>query len=356
MAKTIVVGAAVRQDAAVLAAHLKTLRALEAPNGYQIVYAFVDDNDEESDLLCAMDAVVLRGDARSSDAHYAVGAQTHEWQLATFEHLARQKQKLLQHALRVEADAVMLIDSDLLVDPMTLKSLWATKAPVVSAVFWTPWQVGAQPMPQVWMRHPYEFDGLGYEAHEFMLQLANRQVLRVAGGGACTLIRRSALVAGAAYHPRLEGLPDHSMWQGEDRSFAIRLERLRVRQYADAWPTVYHAYHPHDRTQAALDGALAQVLAPKQMAAKAGDWVSAVIEPLEDAPLQDILTPEVRTLRGRLGGMSLLPELEAALSSMTVGEQRMVELRFPQWWPLRQYANTKRLVELTLVDVKPDDE
>ena len=155
-----------------------------------------------------------------------------------------------------------------------------------------------------------------------------------------------ALAKGVAYHPRVQGLPEGEMWGGEDRSLAIAAERLHVEQYADPWPDIVHLYSPADRTPEAIAEGLEIIETLPQSYAKPGDLVNFNVE-LMDAPER----PASLSFRGRIGGLELLPEIEAALYDMKPGEERIVKAIYPSYWP----ANGGRpgILRVTLNDVKP---
>lgn len=340
-----------------LQAYLRSLQALRVPADAELHFGFVNDGGpEQAELLASVSpAVVLEAEDRPADAAYSIGRDTHHWTVPTFEHLARQKQRLLSYAEQAGYTHVLLVDSDLLLEPTTLLSLWETKCDIANAVFWTAWQAGIQPMPQCWLSHPYGMAGLGMEEHEFIRDLSNRQAVRCIGGGACVLVATEALKRGVHYHPRLPGLPADGMWQGEDRTFALLASRLHERQLADGWPDVFHAYHPHQRTPEALHEVWMVLSAPRQLYAKYGDMVSLILEPLEDPQLRDSLAtkPELRCVRGRLGGLQLAPEIEEALQDMKPGDSRILDIKFPYWSPVPHYRNQSKMIQMTLVDVKP---
>ena len=254
---------------------------------------------------------------------YSVDDTTHRWNVDTFEHLARCKQLFLDYAISNHFDYVFMVDSDLLLEPTTLKSMYACDQDVVNGCFWTQWTPNDSPLPQCWLAHPYGLDGLGMRVDEYLGDLHDHKLVRVIGGGACTLIKVSALKRGLCYHPRLN-LPPEGMWQGEDRSFAVRCQQLHIRQYCDAWPRIHHAYHPPMRTKQALDDVWADLSAPTQLYAKRGDWINAKLTPLEDPQLQQIIDPRSQALRIRLGSVKLASEIETALSTMSVGDKRAI--------------------------------
>jgi len=343
----------------VLRAHLQTLRQLQAPKGVEIEFAFINDAppevyEETEAMLNEMPHAVGFAATRPADAQYAIGDDTHKWNESTFEHLAKAKQRLLSYALEKGYTHTLLTDSDLLLDPMTLRSLYSLKLPIVSAVFWTRWNsTSPAPMPQVWLKHPYGLEGFGMDGNKFIRRLAHREVLQVLGGGACHLIDTNVL-KDVYYHPRVPGLPQDGMWQGEDRSFAIRAERAHIKQYADGWPDIYHAYHLPQRTPEALEEALQLVLAPRQSAASYGDLINFTVHSLQDVEAMNRMKPTNRIFRGRLGGIKMHPELEDALLDMHVGDVRPLEIRYAPWHELPQLAGKKHMVMVELVDVKPN--
>lgn len=340
-----------------LAAYVKSLKALKAPPGTEIVYGFINDGGpEQLELLAPLEpALVLPGEARPDEARYAVTEQTHLWEVATIEHVARQKQRLIDYAVQAGYSHVFFVDSDLLLEPTTLLSLWATKARIVNAVFWTRWSPESAAGPQCWLTHPYGMAGLGLEEHEYLRKLIRRQLVRVLGGGACVLVSTDAFRRGVRYHPRVPGLPQGGMWQGEDRSFALYSDRLHERQLADGWPDIYHAYHPSQRTPEALAEAWQVLSAPRQLRANYGDYVNFTVEPMEDPHLQEALArkPELSCVRGRLGGIDCAPEIEEALLEMAPGESRMLDIHFPRWSTVDPYRGQTKIIQLTMVDIKP---
>jgi hypothetical protein len=71
-------------------------------------------------------------------------------------------------------------------------------------------------------------------------------VVHVYGQGACTLIRREALMRGVSFAP-VPGNTGPGLMQGEDRHFCIRAEAMHIKMVADAWPDIFHIYHrPED--------------------------------------------------------------------------------------------------------------
>lgn len=142
-------------------------------------------------------------------------------------------------------DAVLMVDTDVILGPGVLDRLWAVDADVVYGVFWSVWPGGRVPLPQVWDIHPYGHTQALQEA------LVAGGEVEVLGGGACTLFRGRAFES--RYWPLLEGLKrSGGAWAGEDRTFCLGLECRGIRQVAVAGLPIVHLYRPEQQTPEAL--------------------------------------------------------------------------------------------------------
>lgn len=339
----ILLASVTNRDLSVLTPHLESVKNLRLPPKTTMELAYISDGlgAEETTLLLDAGARVAAALPKPPNATYAVREERHDWSLPTFGWLAREKQRLLDLASEERYDGIFFVDSDLVLGPETLESLIYSQKDVVSAVFWTSWEPATPPLPQVWMRHPYEFSGRGVSADEFLQSLGEKSLRPVGGLGACTLIR-SNVFEKVQWFPLVEGLPSHGMWQGEDRHFCVRAAQNHVGLWADAWPDIYHIYRPSDIRES-YEFAAERVLRPS-----VGDWVSAVLEAVEEKELLG----RREHVRGRLGALEVLPEIEEALSEMEVGDSKIVKLYFPVWWKVESYRGKRKNVLLRLLDAK----
>lgn len=337
--------------------HLASVGDLDVPPDVEVEYAYISDGLHPRCLqaLEILGARVADASPKSGAEVYGVTEKTHAWNEASFDWLAAEKQRLLDLAVEEGFDAIMLVDSDLIIGPETLSSLLTCRKEVVSAVFWTRWSPELPEMPQVWLTHPYGLEGRSglrlMKGMEFVRRLRRRELLEVGGLGACTLIRTSALKKGVRFFPRLEGLPLDGMWQGEDRTFSILANQLHVPLWADAWPDILHLYRPSD-VKTLRDGGWKP---PTRVAqASFGDEVSFVLEPLEDAEIVQLNLS--RHVRGRIGRLPILLEIEAALLTTPVGEEKIVKVKFPEDWEAGPFtpklAGKTRAVMLRVLDAK----
>ena len=90
---------------------------------------------------------------------------------------------------------------------------------------------------------------------------------------------------------------------------------------------------------------------PKSAAkAEWGDEISAILEPLEEPELTR-MGFKVH-LRGRVGQLRVLPEIEEALLSTSVGDERIVRVAFPHWWSIPPLRGVTKTILLRMLDVK----
>jgi hypothetical protein len=360
----VVIGAVVRKPPQVVAAWLKTLQWQKVRDpGIDISYRFIANFADEpyaAEVINMLRAVGHTQVIQAPPGDYGDGQHTRHWQGSSFDRLGALKNNLLQHLLDSGADYIWLVDADVLSDPYTLQSLLDDNAQVVSAVYWTNWQ---RPLPgsndfvhagpQVWLRHPYVLDNAEYTETDFRSALINRKRLQVGGLGANTLIARDAVAKGVSFAKLADVPQTGGMADGEDRHFCIRAQRLHVPLVADAWPDVWHAYHPADYAQ--IDARLAELENwPHPTQPSFGDLVSARIEPLE--PLQDgygrFHLLGAKYVRGKFGALPLLPELEESLGALRRGDSTIVRVHYPAHYEMPILRGATRLFKVTLLDVK----
>jgi hypothetical protein len=322
-----------------------------------------DQRDEGRAALQDAGSRVLSGVEQVATLDFSdTAANTHHWQQSAFERVAQNKQLLFDTAVREGYDYVWICDTDLLLDNRTLWSMYhaaSDRREVIAGVYWTRWQADASAPagPQVWLRHPYVLDGRGMDYHEFRGLLSDRRLVRVWGLGACMLLRTSVLQR-ARYWPLLPELVQAGgMNAGEDRTFSLLCERNHIEMWADAWPDIFHVYHTDDQQQVPYYLQEFEVTRKYEpLYPTYGDHVSLQIVPCEDP----YVPPQC--IRGRVGELKMLPELEAAVLSMRRGERRLLGLSFPVHYPLQftgpadsaiAYRGTTKTVEVVMVDHKP---
>jgi len=98
-------------------------------------------------------------------------------------------------------------------------------------------------------------EGLEFTTSRWGFEMDSGSVreIPVLGGGACTLIRGTAL--DTAYHPLLNVLVEQSsddIWDGEDRSFGVRLMARDIKQVAVTGLPIVHLDSPQRSSPEAL--------------------------------------------------------------------------------------------------------
>lgn len=356
----ILVGAVVRKPKVVLDAFYRSLLWQQAP-GTQIDYALIHNwpagDPEEAEGKSALAAFGPGININVSDSpapagdYAATNGTSRGWTPQAWHRVGALKNNLIQRALSGGYDYLWLVDADVLCDPTTLASLLACRSPIVSGVYWTQWTKprpgDAQVQhagPQVWLRHPYQLSGRGWSEASFRAALIDRSRVRVWGLGACTLISRAALEKGAHFGKFAE-LPPGPMSDGEDRHFCLRADALHLEMHADGWPDIWHAYHPDDYSQ--IPARMAALERPHRQRPALGDVISARVTNLE----MPGLSPQ--WVRGQLGKLRLLPELEERIMSLDVGGTATFKAHFPSHWPLENLRNQNLILRVELLDAKP---
>jgi hypothetical protein len=146
-------------------------------------------------------------------------------------------------------DALLMVDTDVILGPGVLERMWAVDADVVYGVYWTysDWGGSMADWPQVWGVHPYGWVQEMADA----LRAPGVNEVEVYGGGACTLIRGRGFES--HYWPLLESqrhLPNMSA--GEDRTYCLGLETRGIKQVAVTNLPIHHCYALQDQTKPAL--------------------------------------------------------------------------------------------------------
>ena len=375
----ILVGSVIRKPPEVVSAFLRCLLWQQTRTRCQIDFSFVlnfasEDsfaNDTKRLLQGFKNAAESKGhtivwnDAECPSGDYGEGGRTRSWTPQAWHRVGALKNDIIQYALNENYDFLWLVDADVLCDPFTLQSLLDSanvenfllnsvhfRAPIVAGVYWTFWSKrnaeDAETQhagPQVWLRHPYCLDGRGYTVQSFRAALIARQRLRVWGLGACTLIPRHALAKGCHFGS-VGTLPPGGMSDGEDRHFCHRAESLHLELIADAWPDIYHAYWRDEYED--IPEALERLERVQLGCPTLGDLVSIRLENLEVAT-----SAEVQFRRGRLGQLSLPPEIEEKLYGLKAGDSALVKVSFPVHYARKEMANKSFIFRVTLYDSRP---
>lgn len=249
----ILIGSPIKQKNNILKVFLDNLKKIDL-EGYKVEYYFIDDNnDSESTKLLNLfkkenGNVIIK---KYNDFGYEQSEQyqneiTHNWKKSLIERITSFKDEIIKYAQNEKFDYLFFVDSDIIMNPKTIKHLIGRNVDIVSEVFWTSWNIGDNLTPQVWLQDEsnlfirnwdkeYTKEEKKQFSKDFIAKMKIPGIYEVGGLGACTLISKKALE-----HPlSFKLIPNVSFW-GEDRHFCIRAESLGLKLYVD---TVYPAYH-----------------------------------------------------------------------------------------------------------------
>lgn len=281
---------------------------------------------------------------------YGDGGATRHWASPAFDRVAQLKDQLMEEAVRDGFDYLWLVDADVLCDPYTLQSLLDCGMPIVSGVYWTQW-TRHQPNdaqiqhagPQVWLSGSYGLSGWGWTESEFRQALIDRQLVKVSGLGANTLFTRDVLKKGIRFS-RWTQLAPGPMSEGEDRQLCARAKAMHIPLHADAWPDIYHAYHPAEYDQI-----------PSMLKRLSGEHGSPEVGWLTSIRLKnmEIMNAPPVWIRGRFGMLPVLPQIHEAIAKLSPGERTLVRAVFPASWPEDPLRGRTFVVEVSLLDAKP---
>lgn len=253
----VLIASPVRQHPAILREFLSSLSEIEV-DGFDPVFLFVDNNDtveaskalEEFADRVPFPVIIWR---IPIIGRYQRDEYIHSWPEQLVWRVAALKDAIFEFALESDMDFVLMVDSDLVLHPGTVKRLLSAPSGVVSMAFWTKWVPEQPPLPNVWLHDAY---GLykhlrSEQISTYEMERRNRAFLsalreepgvyRVHGLGACTLFPRIVLEKGVRFS-EIKGLT----FRGEDRHLSIRAEALGIRLFADSTLPPFHIYRQND--------------------------------------------------------------------------------------------------------------
>lgn len=162
---------------------------------------------------------------------FGVPGGEHQWPDQVLEHMTYMRNSFLESI--GDNDYIFNVDSDVILQPETLKQLALSDRDIICEVFWARWdRIDDRLMPNVW---PYG----GYEGvtEDYMAMLLRKGFYPVGGLGACNLISKYAIEKGCSFDP-VTNLPRNM--RGEDRHFCVRALVLGFLLWADTYFTAKH--------------------------------------------------------------------------------------------------------------------
>ena len=218
--KKILITAPLRQDADIFEEYQHGLDRLEIPDGYEVSRFFVV-NDCDEILPHIRNARYI---VQNAGDRYEKTANDHIWTLGLMLKMSGLRNQTIREALDGGFDYWFSADTDLVLDPRTLRQLLEADKDIVSEIFWT------QHWCNAWMVDQYSPpDPAWYTPGLYPVGMT----------GACTLVKRRVFEAGVDYTP----IPNiMKALRGEDRHFCVRAACAGFTMWVDTHCPAKHLY------------------------------------------------------------------------------------------------------------------
>ena len=251
----VLIASPIRRRANILQAFLEGLPRLDT-KGLKVHYLFVDDNDDPASSQLLADfakkhstATVLKSSELFTHRTELINNNNHLWSDALIWRVAAIKDEIIARAVKEKYDYLLFLDSDMVLQPPTLKHLISLKKDIVSEIFWTDWHHIGHATPSLWNEDENTIVKksatknqdkyfIRRELASFNSMLKIPGTYPVGGLGALTLISQHALKKGV----RFAEIPNLS-FNGEDRHFCVRATALGLELYVDTHYPAFHIFY-----------------------------------------------------------------------------------------------------------------
>lgn len=223
--KKILITAPLRQDADIFEAYQDGLDRLEIPEGYQVSRYFVvnDCPGIRDHIHGAFVEEVETGQL------YEKTGNDHIWTLDLMWMMGELRNKTVRKALEGGFDYWFSVDTDIVLQPQTLRTLLEADKDIVSEIFWTQAPNGRY-WCNAWMHD---------QAQGMNEAWRKPGLYQVGMTGACTLVKRKVFEAGVDYS-RIPNI--HAALRGEDRHFCVRAACAGFELWVDTHCPATHLY------------------------------------------------------------------------------------------------------------------
>jgi hypothetical protein len=216
----ILIASPVRQSEEIFVEYLKSLDNLIVPSEARVDrYFILNDCEYLSKHLKPSEYETINTNDEYKD---------HNWTRSGINKMSILRNRLIDKVIWDEYDYFFMVDSDLILHPLTLMQLLSTDKDLVANIFWT----------DDWC-NCWDFDGYGIVDFN---KWRKKGTFEVGGTGACFLISRKALLAGVNYSP----ISNIRCIDGEDRFFCIRAVCAGFKIYIDTHYPALHLYRQED--------------------------------------------------------------------------------------------------------------
>ena len=223
--KKILITVPLRQETDVFLEYQKGLDALEVPEGYEVSRFFVV-NDCREIIPYIENAEFVVAD---TGKEYEKTGNDHLWTLDLMLKMSDLRNRTITEMLTGGYDYWMSIDTDIVVDPRTLKTLIEADKDIVSEIFWT-----QAPSGRYWCNAWMVDQAAGMKE-----DWKKPGLYRCGMTGALTLVKRKVFEAGVDYTP----IPNiYQALRGEDRHFCVRAACAGFEMWIDSHCPATHLY------------------------------------------------------------------------------------------------------------------
>ena len=162
---------------------------------------------------------------------YQKTVNDHVWTAENLKKMPKLRNATIERALQGGYDYWFSVDTDLVLHPLTLKTLLEAEKDIVSEVFWTQAANGR------WWCNAWMYDQCDAGGH--LEEWHTPGLYKVGMTGACTLVKTDVFRKGVDYSP----IPNirRVLW-GEDRWFCIRAACAGVEMYLDTHFPATHLF------------------------------------------------------------------------------------------------------------------
>ena len=218
--KKILITAPLRQEPDIFLEYQKGLDALEVPEGFSVSRFFVvNDCEEVIPLIRNAEYVTV-----NTGDEYRKTCDNHEWTLELMAKMSALRNRTIEEMLTGGYDYWFSVDTDLVLDPRTLRQLLEADRDIVSEIFWT------QHWCNAWAHDQYSPPEGTWKTPG---------LYRVGMTGACTLVKRRVFEAGVDYTQ----IPNiYKALRGEDRHFCVRAACAGFEMWVDTHCPATHLY------------------------------------------------------------------------------------------------------------------
>lgn len=218
--------APLKQSENIFAAFQGSIDALDVPEGVTLDRFFVvNDCSDIIPHIRGEYEVINTGDV------YRKTANDHLWSNENLCKMSRLRNATIRRALDSGYDYWWSVDTDLVLQPQTLRELLSAEKDIVSEVFWTQAASGA------WWCNAWMYDQCDAGGH--LKEWLEPGLYQVGMTGACTLVRTDVFRHGVSY----DAIPciKKALW-GEDRWFCIRAACAGYEMWLDTHCPAEHLF------------------------------------------------------------------------------------------------------------------